>query len=174
MNVYKATLLCKEFPFLEKLFIDKDGKTSLSPFKVTDIKIKRGDKNLLTEHGYETTYDWMGGYTYDYEFYFIIFSNEKGEQQIIELESANSYQSGSGENHYHAVSTIGEQLYVMKINPDYVIKCVKNDTDANGNGEVTHFWTIFKMSKFDTVGYHKEQIDKIALELKSEIDALAI
>lgn len=170
MKQYRVMLLRKEFPFIDRLFVDYEGKTKLCPEDINDIKVKKGDKALLAKKGSEDSYGWSGGGHHDYTNYFAVCSGKDGEH-VLELESAGYSGTGSGEMHEWDADTIGEQLFVKGINPDYIVECVKNDTDNNGNGEVTRFWTIFKMKRFDLGNYHQEQIDKAAAALKAEIAA---
>lgn len=170
MKQYRVTLIRKEFGFVDKLFVDYEGKTEVWPEDVDDIKIRRGDKALLAKKGSEDSYDWSGGGHYDYTKYFAVWSDDDGEH-VEELASAGYSGSGSGDRNEWDADTIGEQLFVKNIVPDFIVECVKNDTDDNGNGEVTRFWTIFKMKRFDLGNYHQEQIDKAAVALKAEIAA---
>ncbi len=170
MKQYRVALLREEFGFIDRLFLDYEGKPELRPEDVTEIKIRRGDKSLLAAKGNEDSYDWSGGGHYDYTKYFAVWSDADGEH-ILKLDSAGRSATGSGDRHDWDADTIGEQLFLLGITPDYIVDCVKNDTDDNGNGEVTHFWTIFKMKKFDLVAYHWQQIDEAAAALKAEIAA---
>lgn len=168
MKQYRIALLRKEFPFVDRLFVAYDDRVLLPPEKVNDIKIQKGDKALLVKTGSEDSYSWGGGGHHDYTKYFAIWS-ENEEQKILELESSGYSGTGSGERHEWSADTIGEQLFVKGITPDYIIECVKNDTDDNGNGEVRYFWTIFKMKRFDLFAYHQGKIDEAAAALKAEI-----
>ena len=162
MKQYRVALLRKEFQFIDRLF------KNLSPESIDDIKVKKGDKALLVKKGFEDSYDWSGGGYNDYTRYFAVWSDDEGEH-ITELASAGYSGTGSGERHEWDADTIGDQLFVGGITPDYIVECVKNDTDDNGNGEVTRFWTIYKMKRFDLGTYHQEQIDKAAAALKAEM-----
>lgn len=166
MKQYRVALIRKEFPFVDKLFVNYRGETEVQPEKVNDIKIKRGDQSLLSKKGNEDSYDWSGGGHYSYTKYFAV----RGEQ-ILQLASAGESGTGSGEHHKWDADTIGEQLFVKGIVPDYIVECVKNDTDDNGNGEVTHFWTIYKMKRFDLAAYHQQKLDEACVVLKAEIAA---
>ncbi|HLD27692.1 MAG TPA: hypothetical protein VJB39_02480 [Patescibacteria group bacterium] len=163
---YRVALLRKEFPFIDKMFVDSEGRTNLLPEDINDIKVKRGDKALLAKKGSEDSYSWCNGGHYNYTKYFAVWSDE---DRVLELASAGYSGTGSGERHEWDAGTIGEQLFVKGIAPDFVVECVKNDTDDNGNGEVTRFWTIYKMKRFDLGTHHQEQIDKAAAALKAEI-----
>lgn len=167
MEKYRMALLRREFPFIDRLMDD----LQLQPEEVTDIKVKRGDKSLLKKKGDEESYSWSRGGHCDYTKYFVVLT-DGGEERISELKSAGSSSTGSGESCQWEADTVGEQLLTKHIVPDYIVECVKNDTDNNGNGEVTLFWTIYKMKRFDLVGYHHQQIDKAAAALKAEIAAV--
>lgn len=172
MRQYRAALLRKEFSFLDRLFIDWQGNTELWLEQIDKIEIKRGDKALLAKTGREDSYDWSGGRTHDYTKYFAVcLGKEEEDENIIELSCSGYSGTGSGDNQEWEADPICEQLFVKKIVPDYIVECVKNDTDANGNGQVTRFWTIYKMKRFDLGQYHQEQIDKAAAALKAEIAA---
>lgn len=170
MNQYRVALLRREFPFIDRLFVDNEGNTDLWPEDINDIKVRKGDKSLLAKKGFEESYDWSGGGHRDYTKYFAVWSKADGEQ-VLELASAGYSGTGSGERHEWDAHTIGEQLFVKGITPDFIVECIKNDTDDNGNGKVTRFWTICKMKRFDLGNYLQEQIDKAAAALKAEIAA---
>jgi len=166
MKQYKVALLRKEFPFLDRLFVDSEGRTSLCPENVNDIKVKKGDKALLIKRGFEDSYDWSGGGHCDYTKYFAVCG-----EAILELETAGYSGTGSGKMYEWDADTLGEQLFAKRITPDYIVECVRNDTDDNGNGEVTNFWIIYKTRRFDLANYHQQQIDRAAAALKAEIKA---
>jgi hypothetical protein len=167
MEQYRLAILLKEFSFIEavakhlELDLEKD---------LNEIKIRRGDKMLLSKKGNEDLYDWSGGGHYDYTKYFAIWTDADGEY-VIQLDNAGRSATGSGERHDWDADSIGEQLFVKKIVPDYIVECVKNDTDDNGNGEVRRSWTIHKMRKFDLAAHHQQKIDETATALKAEIAA---
>ncbi len=171
MRQYRAKILRKEFPFINRLFVNYEGQTKLWPEDIDDIKVRRGDKILLAKKGFEDSYSWSGGGHYDYTIYFAVWKDGE-EWRVVELDSAGYSGTGSGERHEWDADTIGEQLFTKGINPDYIVKCIQNDTDDNGNGKVTRFWTIYKMKRFDLKNYHQEQIDKAAVALKAEIAAV--
>lgn len=166
MQAYRLALLRKEFPFLDRLIVDRYGQTEVWPEEVDNILVKRGDANLLSQAGYEDSYSWSGGGHYHYTIYFAIT-----EEDIVELYFAGKSATGSGEYKEWIVPTVGEQLLQRGIIPDWVVECRKIDTDDNGNGRVERHWVIYKMTRFDLAGYHKQQIDKAAAELKAEIEA---
>ena len=168
MKQYKIALLRKEFSFIDRLFVDSDGRTTFQPEKINGISVKKGDRALLAKKGNEDSYDWSGGGHYDYTIYFAVWSDSEGEH-IFQLASAGRSGTGSGERHEWDADTIGEQLFVRGINPDFIVECVKNDTDDNGNGEVTNFWMIYKMRRFDLAAYHQQRLDEAAAALKAEI-----
>ena len=174
MKQYKVALLRKEFPFVDRLFVDYKGKTDLRLEDINDIKVKKGDKALLTKKGSEDSYNWSGGGHRDYTKYFAVWSDKDGEQHVLELASAGYSGTGSGERHEWDADTIGEQLFAKGIIPDYIVECVKNDTDDNGNGEVTRFWTIYKMKRFDLATYHQQKLDEACVALKAEIAAACV
>ena len=161
MKQYRVALLRKEFPFLDKL-----GQIEIRPEVVDDIKVKKGDKALLAKKGSEDSYSWSDGGHNDYIRYFAI-----EDEQIIELDSAGHSATGSGNRNDWDADTIGEQLFVEGIVPDFIVECVKNDTDDNGNGEVTRFWTIYKMKRFNLASYHQQKLDEACAALKAEITA---
>jgi len=173
MKQYRVALLRKEFPFIDKLFVDYKGETEVWPEEVDDIKIRKGDRELLSKKGNEDSYDWSGGGHYDYTKYFAVWKNDEGEH-VEKFASAGHSSSGSGDRSDWDADTIGEQLFVKNIVPDFIVECVKNDTDDNGNGEVTRFWTIYKMKRFDLVTYHQQKLDEACVALKAEIAAACV
>lgn len=161
MRQYRVALLRKEFPFIDHLV-----GVDLKPEDVTGIGVKKGDKALLNSKGSEDSYSWSGGGHYNYTRYFAVL-----DEKVLGLASAGYSGTGSGESREWDANTIGEQLFREGIVPEYIVECVQNDTDDNGNGEVTRFWTIYKMKRFDLSAYHQEQIDRAAVALKAEIAA---
>lgn len=66
------------------------------------------------------------------------------------------------------VGSIGDQLFVRKLNPDFIVH-------LNIKEEYYNKWikvVIYKMKNFDLAEYHCQQIDKAARELKAEISAV--
>lgn len=169
MKQYRVALLRKEFPFVDRLFVNYDGRVILSPEQIDDIKIRKGDNTLLSAKGFVDSYDWSGGGHCDYTTYFAI----QGED-VFQLESAGRSGNGSGNRNEWDADTIGEQMLIKKIIPDYIVMCVQNDTDNNGNGTVTRFWTIYKMRQFDLAVYHCKKIDEAAIALKAEIASICV
>lgn len=173
MKQYRVALLREEFPFIDRLFVDHEGKTDLWPEDIDSIKIKKGDKALLVKKGFEDSYSWSGGGHCDYTKYFAVWSDENGNN-ILELASAGRSATGSGDHNDWDADTIGEQLFIKGITPDYIVECVKNDTDNNGNGEVTRFWIIYKMRRFDLGVFHQDRITEAAVALNAEIAAACV
>lgn len=181
MNAYKAALMRREFPFIDQLFVvrkslwsteEKKVTTSLWPEEVNDIKVRKGDKALLAKKGSEDSYSWSGGGHHHYTKYFAVTISTQNDDdgKVVELASAGYSGNESGENRWDAPS-IDEQLFGQNLAPDYIVECVQNDTDDNGNGELSRFWTIYKMKRFDLATHHKDKINEAAAALKSEIDA---
>lgn len=164
MRQYKIALLNKQFPFLD-LVAKKLGPLFEIAQCVDDINIKRADENFLTQTGYEDSYDWSGGGFHNYKRHFAICG------KVVQLDGSIDRASGSGERYSEKADPIGEQLFAKGLRPEFIVECVEHDTDANGNGTPSHFWTIYKMEKFDLAKFHGEQIDRAAALLKSEIAA---
>lgn len=164
MRQYRLALLRREFPFLDGIaeMLNLDVAND-----VNDIKIKRGDKNLLMKKGSYDSYSWSWGGHHDYTTYFSI--SFVGE--IYEFKSGGHSATGSGERHEWEADPISDQIFAQNLFPVYVVECVQNDVDDNGNGEVTRFWTIFKMPGFDLARHLQEKIDEVAAVLKAEIAA---
>lgn len=162
MNYYKLNLLKKEFPFLNQVSeeLGIDAKT------VDFINIKRGDRTLLRKTGNVDSYQFCNGGSYDYTIYFAIT-----DDAIIKLSNNESYQYASGDHKEFDAQPIEEQLFLMNINPTFLVECIQKDTDGNGNGRERREWTIFKVSKFDMSLHHKENIDREAAILKKELEA---
>jgi len=168
---YKTSLLEKRFPFLRKLFVDDEGGyCTLSVNDVDEVGIERGDEKLLEKKGTKDFYSWADGGYYNYTRYFAVWSDAEGEQ-VFELKSDSYSETGTGKSYVEHASTIEEQLFLNRINPDYIIECSQDDTDANGNGEVTHKWVIYIMNKKLTAAYHKKKIDEAAKKIKKEINS---
>lgn len=157
MKVYRKVLLQREFGFLSQL----PGFD-----EVNEIKIKRGDASLLRKTGKEDVYSWSGGGHDDHTIFYAVTVSG-----IQRLATEGHSSTGSGESRDWLAPTNGEQLFEMGLTPDFIVECVQQDTDNNGNGQRHLNWTIYKMTRFDLAAYHKLQIDQAAAELKAEIDA---
>jgi hypothetical protein len=160
MQSYRLELIQKEFPFVNMLNIN---------LKLVDrIQIERGDKNLLFKKGYEDSYSssCCEGYC-DYNKFFAVLT--KGSK-VIKLSGAGRSRTGSGEDRQWDANPIGEQLFTLKVIPDYIVEIVLHDTDSNGNGQRTILITIYKMKKFDMISFHQNEIQKAADQLKTEIE----
>jgi hypothetical protein len=166
MEAYRLALLRKQFPFIDRLFVDDDGQTDVWPEDCDTIAVKRGDGNLMTQTGHENSYSWAWGGFKNYTKYFAVTGEE-----VVELDSSESSATGSGESHNWNAPTVGEQLFQRGIVPDWIVECSFVDTDANGNGEVKQHWVIYKMTRFDLAEHHARQTDAAAAALKAEIAA---
>lgn len=198
MNIYKLTLMVKEFPFLDEIlrkresnhlrgddhFLDLDVKRYgdklgfrteedsnycfVSYLETPDgVSVKKGDENLLTRTPFIDQYSWSGGGHYYEDSYFAVVGEE-----LVELDSASIEKSGSqhepdGEE---TAPTIGEQLLLKKLDPDFIVhRHLDADDDNNCHSKTV---TIYKMKKYDLAEYHCRQIDKAAAELKAEITSV--
>ncbi len=132
--------------------------------KPDELKISRGDENLLSQTPSYDSYSWSDGGHCDYIAYYAVVDGE-----IFWLESEGSSRTGSGESHEKDAPTIGEQLAQLKIDPEYIVCINFQDTDDNGNGYTYKKVVIYKMNKFNLADYHCRQIDKAASQLKTEI-----
>ena len=160
MNKYKIEVLKKKFPFLNKVLVDDGGGCTLGVDDVDKISVKK-DEKLLERKGIEDSYSWAGGGHYDYTKYFAIYHDAEGEH-IFELESESYSGTGSGESHEKHAPTIGEQLFAEGIKPDYIVECVRDDVDNDGNGSLTHSCVLYMMKEFDFDRYYKDKLEKAA------------
>jgi hypothetical protein len=157
MRSYKMALLRREFRFLERL----DTK----PGDVLHIQVKRGDKNLLEQHGQSVAYEWPYVHNFvEYTKYFAICGED-----VVELLCNWEHNSRSLEQGW--VDSIGDQIFALGINPDYIVESVREDEHGKGQGENRYEWTIYKMAKFDLSTYHQKKIDEAAVQIKAEIEA---
>ncbi len=164
MKSYRVALIEREFPFLNKIF------DRLRPQDVDDIKIRRGDSSLLAQKPQESSYSWSGGGYHDYTMYCAVW-REGNEFKWTWVKNAVSSARGNGSNYEEDADPVGAQLFGLGLNPEYIVECVQNDTDANGNGRLSRSWTVYKMPGFDLAAYHAAQIDEAATTLKAEIAA---
>lgn len=160
MNRYKLKLLVKEFPFLH-IILDKNDMPHL-----TEIKIKRCDENLLAQTPSFDAYSSCDYSRDDRKDYVAITG-----QEITLLEAAGASCSACiHEDDVHRdADMIGEQLYELKIQPDYVVQVERWDTEKY---DYSVSVVIYKMCKFDLAEYHCHQINKAAAQLKDEIRAV--
>lgn len=128
------------------------------------VLIKRVDSNLLSRTPSFDSYSWNYGGHDDRESYCAISGD-----QFYWLEEEGSSRTGSGDRNNIYAPSIGEQILQLGLNPDFIVCRDFKDTDDNGNGEQMTSITIYKIKSFDLAGYHCEQIDKAASELKAEI-----
>lgn len=167
MKSYRLEVLRREFPFLDQVV----GNDHIGDHRyLTDIKIRRGDKALLARTGTFNSWSSVAGGHNDFTDFFSV-RKESEEYDVHKLDSAGEAGTPAGTQEYEAES-IGDQLFALEIAPDFVVEFVQNDTDDYGNGKVTRFVTIHKMNRFDLAGYHSQQIDQAAAELKAEVAAV--
>lgn len=168
MKAYQIRLLRKQFPFLDHLFVDQDDKIELWLEDIDRVKVEKGDSALMAKVGQEDSYHWVGGGHYGYTIYFAVWG-DKDHEEIIQLDTAGRRANEAGGYEEWDADIISGQLLTKApgIHPDYIVECVKNDHDDNGNGEVTRFWTVYIMSKFNLVEYHCQQIDLAAAQAKA-------
>ena len=168
MNRYGVTLLLKEFPFLNELCSKFFSNENMTPIKIDEIRIDYGDDVLLGKKGNENTYKARSGTQNDFTKYIAVYEHE-GENIFDLLLYAGHEKTCYARDIKWEADTIGEQLMLKKIFPNYIVEWKKEDTDHEYNGQLKVFWTIYKMNDFDLVGYHSRQLDKAAEELKAEI-----
>lgn len=137
------------------------------------VLIKRADQNLLSITPSFDSYSWSDGGHHNHESYCAVSKAGDGFQYHW-LKEAGSSRTGSGDHNEESAAPIGEQLYHLGVNPDYIVCYDFQDTDDNGNGEEILSVTIYKMKSFNLAEYHCAQIDRAARELKSEIRAACV
>lgn len=158
MNEYKLRILKREFPFLEGVAKDRIPDA---------VAIKRGDENLLKQTPFEDSYSWSRGGHYYAGLYFAVTG-----ETVDDLEASRHYKTASQHEPDEECSapTIGEQLFVKELAPDFIVHIsIDNDDDNNRH---SYNVTIYKMSKFNLAEYHCRQIDRAADELKAEIASI--
>lgn len=167
MRQYQLKLRRNEFSFLDQVA----ESLGLVLEEVSVLKVQRGDEALMVRKGNVREYRWCeGGYCH-YTHFFAIIVHDDGFE-VVRLQAAGRSETGSGHYDESDADTIGEQLFVMGVKPDFILEAIQNDTDANGNGVCTRIWTIHKMSKFDQLAHHLQRINEAAVTLKSEITAI--
>lgn len=149
--------------------MDVDGNYIIPSYiEIPDeLKISRGDENLLSQTPNYDSYSWCDGGHDDYISYCAVVGG-----QIFWLKSEGSSRTGSGDNYEEDAPIIGDQLAQLKINPDYIVCINFQDTDDNDNGYAYKKVVIYKMNKFNLTDYHCRQIDKAVSQLKAEITAI--
>jgi len=162
MRAHRIALLRESFPFLDKLTLQRQ---ELNFVDADSIKVARGDNSLMARKGDWDSYSWSDGGHCDYTTFFAVLEN--GEIINLQEPGRNSAESGKWEK--WDADTIGEQLFANNLHPDFIVEVVHNDTDDNGCGQETFFWTIYKMSKFDLLAHYEQMIDQAAREIKAEL-----
>lgn len=168
MKDYRTALMRKEFPFLTEI-VWSLYRSDRDLSHIDKINIRRGDASLLQKKGEYSSYDSSAGSMEEYTFYFAVWHDADGVLKVMKLKSRGQSATGSGDRSEWDANPIGDQLYGLGIVPDFIVECIKKDTDCNGNGQSWTHWTIHKMSRFDLLSYHQQQIDQAAAELKAEI-----
>ena len=151
-----------------RLSIDEGESGYVCPYhlRIPDgIQVKKTDDNLLSQTPESDSYSWCDGGYHNYTSYYAISGDE-----IVALKSSANWATGSGDRGSEDAPTIGEQLFQLKLNPDFIVCEDFQDTDANGNGEESLNITIYKMKGFDLKGYHSEQIKRVIAEMQTEVE----
>ena len=167
MKVYKAGLLEKEFFFLKELVKKHFNDENFLTEWIDEIKIRRADNKLMFAKGHEDSYSWCDGGYYNYTYYYAIANGD-----IFKFRSEGRSSSGSGNYEEWNAESIADQLLENKLIPQFIVECVRNDRDANGNGQLTFFWTIYKMDNFGQLDHMLSEVDIAASVLKTEIRAM--
>jgi hypothetical protein len=158
MNKYKAKLLRKEFPFIERVS---------ELVKVCDwqsIRIQKADYSLLSRSGFYESYDGCKASYRNEVQYFVVTKDI-----VIGLDQPKTVTMGL-RSFSTGANPIDEQLFTRKLNPPEFIVEVKINLSEDDDGEKTEaFLIIHKMKRLDLDLHHQEQIDKAATELKAEI-----
>jgi len=159
MNKYYAALIQKEFPFVWTI---NPFSTLCKPEDVNKFKVARADARLMRSKPVEYV-DYTSN---DFTQIFAVWV-EGGDWRVERLR-------GSG---YHQIpqklewdcSTVGEQLFEGKINPEFIVVATQA---CDGRAD---YWEIivYKMGRFDLMAYHEDQIDKAVDELKRQLRAIA-
>lgn len=202
MKAYKIRLMLKGLPFLDGILrkqddsvYKKEGEVEEARKRLTDfygrnlgfqideddmylrasslenpdsINVKRGDDSLLSETPWFDAYSWSGGGHYDHKSYFVITD----DGNTVRLDESGESKTGSGDHEEQSAPNIGEQLMLMKINPEFIVCYDFQDTDDNGNGKTNLAITIHKMKNFNLLDFYCQEIDRAAVALKAEITAV--
>lgn len=202
MNRYKFDLLLKEFLFLDKVLRVRETFANSSLYKKADdfterkkqaeaekdsnyymfswkeegdyiyptyievphsILIKRGDDNLLSQTPQFDGYSSSGHYREERSDYCAV----SGEN-IVWLGAEGIFNHGDGSSEEEVSDNIGEQLFSKKLSPDFIVRVDREELGYNKKINII----IYKMNKFDLVGYHCGQLDKAVRQLKDEIVAV--
>lgn len=149
MKQYRVVGLKDEFPFL----IDLSEELHLSIAEIDRIKIERGDRSLLRSSGYEEIFHYDEEMLVHYEIYFAIMDNN----EVVRLDACREKYNKNKVIEWN-VDSVGDQCFVRKITPMYIVKCTQSDKNSDGSGKIYTAWTIYKMHNFDLKKYHEERI----------------
>lgn len=163
MKPYKQKLMEAEFGFLG----DVAAELRITLSNVDEVKVQKADQLLMTMVGQEKKYSWSGGGYHHYRIYFAVAD----DGSVTRLKTEGDYSEGSGYNYNWTAYDNGDQLIDLGLKPVFIIECVQQDTDANGNGRTSRRWIIHKMAGFDLKAYHLARLEEATTMLRQEIEA---
>jgi hypothetical protein len=159
MNQFKKELLVKEFPWLDHVFLAREF------IRAEELSIKRVDQALLKTVPWTDSYSWSGGGHEDYLMAYTVTGKE-----VEELNSSDTWATGSGDQGETVAPSIGEQLRERGLHPDYIVLVSFQDTDANGNGEEHLSITIHKNKGTAQIDYERSELKRAYKALMAEIE----
>jgi len=165
MKEYQKQILFREFSFL----YDVLKISEVSDDRITEVKVKKVDENLLAMTGNVATSYWpyarSGASNYIIaKRYFAIVNN-----QVTVIPSDTSDDSSIGCRKTKA-GTIAEELLKLKLAPDFIV-CLDYFIDHLGEEKEYCKLSIFKAKGFDLIDYHANQFKLAAQSLGNELRA---
>ena len=154
MDRYRLAALKKAFSFLSEL--EKEG----SPDNASEIRLARGDRNLMDRKGGRKGNEKNGQYTT----FHVVYETELNNQITLKTERLSTGNHSAGKNEL-SNATIGEELFSKGWAPEYIVERIRSSVD--GKEEIS--WTIFDMTEFDLVAYHRHEMAHATATLKAEM-----
>jgi len=170
MLQYKKAIIQKEFPFVSEVL----ESLQLSIDSIDKVSIKKSDENLLARSGDEKTssfpYGRDGSYHSNNSVIYFAILNSEVTRIPSNFDDESDFQSGGRTN--GKADSIGEELYKLSIDPDYIIEVRINTEEHRGESlENSHELIIYKSMSFDMTEYHVYQLKRAAQALEAELRA---
>lgn len=155
MDRYRLAALKKTFSFLDEL--DKEGSSD----DASEIRLARGDRNLMGRKGGRKGNEKNGQYVT----YHVVYETELNSRTTLKAEKLSTGNYSPGKKDELSNATIGEELFSKGWAPEYIVECTRSSID--GREEIS--WTIFDMTEFDLVAYHRHEMAQATARLKVEM-----
>jgi hypothetical protein len=171
MKSYRFALVRKQFTFVDQIAASIGEQSDARLFDSTQIR--PADNALMARKPTVNSWSSCAGGHHDYDSFWGVVRDEDGSFQLHKLDEEGERGNPQGTD-YLSAENIGDQLFRLGIQPDFLVEVVQNDTDDYDRGELSRHLTIYKVLDGDSYGlvdYFCAKVDFAAAELKAELTA---